>query len=503
MDTEIELKYLICDDLENTQLIQKLSNLLNELDANTSHKQKYLNNIYFDTADKALRHLDIGLRIRRNQDGESEQTIKTSGTVVAGLHQRPEYNLPVDGSFPTLNQFPEHIWPQGEDIEQLQSALMPIFSTDFTRHAWHIVFADGSEVELALDVGEISANGAFEAIKEIEIELLKGDKAHLFSLAERLFSQMQLRPGQSSKAARGYGLAFGQEAIIPSFHSAVIQLSPSLTIIESFISGFSQALTLKQQLVAAYIKEPKLELIKQIADVLALSRHGLWLYESYLPQVQAQDLRSQFGEVMQDLTWVESALQLQELTTVTGNYRKKIEYSQNLLSELKGKMQHFPSDAEMQAYFTSAKFNQLQLSQLALVMALSESEDSTVNLLSFASEWLDDGLVRLQEAISLEQSMQERQYLQSHALLIRSLLTGYWFGQLFAGEERSHFRRPWLDMHSGIDELENLCLLRATLQQQKELPKKLVNWLENKVDNLIQALEHCRQVALTIPPYWH
>ncbi|TLU67268.1 CYTH domain-containing protein [Thalassotalea litorea] len=503
MDTEIELKYLICDNLDNTQLIQKFTELLGELDVTTSHKQKFLNNIYFDSQKQVLRGLDIGLRIRKNQHGDAEQTIKTAGKVVAGLHQRPEYNLPVLGNFPTLAQFPNHIWPTGIDIESLESSLVPIFTTDFTRNAWHLKFADGSEVELALDTGVIEANGEREIIKEIEIELLSGDQAHLIRIAKLLFTGFNIRPGQHSKAARGYRLAYSQYTPLPGFDNSVIQLTQSMGVIESFSSGFEQALSLMQRLVAEYLREPRLELIKQIADVLALSRHGLWLYERYLPEQQSQQLRVQFGTILQDLTWVESALQLQELTTKTGNYRKKIEYSQNLLFELKGKLDTFPTDQEMKEYFTSARFNELQLAQLELILSLETSESSQQSLMEFASEWLDDGLKRLQQAISLEQNMEEQQYLQSHGLLIRSLLTGFWFGHLFEGEERSNFRRPWLDMHSGIDELENLCLLRATLQQQNELPKKLMNWLENKVDTLIQALEHCRQVALTIRPYWH
>ncbi|TKB47189.1 CYTH domain-containing protein [Thalassotalea mangrovi] len=505
MDTELELKYLICNDIEQNQLIENISALLAQPDVSVTPSQKYLSNVYFDTQDKRLRSLDIGLRIRKNQHGEAEQTIKTAGTVVAGLHQRPEYNLPVAGSFPELAEFPAHIWPDGEPVAQLQAALLPIFRTDFNRHCWMVQFADGSKVELALDIGLIVANDQQEAINEIELELVDGDAEHLFELSRLLISQLSLRPGQRSKAARGYQLAFNndaEQAAIPSFDSSVICLNESMNIRESFVSGFSQALMLKQQLVAAYLHQPKLELIKQIADVLALSRHGLWLYQDYLPESQSERIRTQFSGVLQDLTWVESALQLQELTTASGNYRKKVEYSQNLLTELQGKLQGFPSEQEMKMYFTSADFNELQLQELQLIVTLDTRVASESGLLEFASNWLDDGLQQLQRAISMEQNMAEQQYLQSHMVLVRSLLTGYWFGQLFAAEERCEFRRPWLDMHSGIDELENLCLLRETLQQQSKLPKKLVNWLESQVDCLIQALEHCRQVALSIPPYW-
>jgi triphosphatase len=52
-------------------------------------------NIYYETADNWLRRHDMGLRIRGDQ-GRYEMTLKIAGRVVGGLHQRPEYNIPLD-----------------------------------------------------------------------------------------------------------------------------------------------------------------------------------------------------------------------------------------------------------------------------------------------------------------------------------------------------------------------------------------------------------------------
>ncbi|VDZ57323.1 Uncharacterized conserved protein [Serratia odorifera] len=94
-----------------------------------------LTNIYFETDDNFLRRHDMGLRIR-GFDERFEMTIKTAGSVVAGLHQRPEYNVAIAAPELALAQFPADIWPQDCDVFALQQRLQPLFRTDFVREKW-------------------------------------------------------------------------------------------------------------------------------------------------------------------------------------------------------------------------------------------------------------------------------------------------------------------------------------------------------------------------------
>ena len=102
-----------------------------------------------------------------------EQTIKTSGKVIAGLHQRPEYNIDIDNNQPILSLFPEAIWPEEIDVNQLQQEIVELFSTNFTRHTWLITLANG-QVELAFDSGTIACKDFSQTpnIYEIELELV-------------------------------------------------------------------------------------------------------------------------------------------------------------------------------------------------------------------------------------------------------------------------------------------------------------------------------------------
>ncbi|MDW2041854.1 inorganic triphosphatase, partial [Vibrio sp. 2130-1] len=156
---------------------------------------------------------DIGLRIRRFDD-VFVQTVKTAGRVVAGLHQRPEYNAEHTNNEPDLSLHPSDIWPSGKNVATLQSELVPLFSTNFTREQWLIGMPDGSQVEVAFDQGMVVAQGEDgeerqEPICEVELELKSGQTDALFTLARSFCEQGGMRLGNLSKAAKGYRLATG------------------------------------------------------------------------------------------------------------------------------------------------------------------------------------------------------------------------------------------------------------------------------------------------------
>ncbi|TMP84992.1 inorganic triphosphatase, partial [Pseudoalteromonas ruthenica] len=105
-----------------------------------------------------LRALDIGLRTRCC-DNDCEQTIKLAGEVVGGLHQRPEYNLPLQSVKPDLMAFAQGIWPHAMQVSSINENLFQIFSTNFIRRTWLIETEQGSKIEVVLDKGEVVAQG--------------------------------------------------------------------------------------------------------------------------------------------------------------------------------------------------------------------------------------------------------------------------------------------------------------------------------------------------------
>ena len=207
MTKEIELKYLIPVNHGKSDLaVDKITAKLKEQNKTFIVDKKQLNNSYFDNEDLALRKMDTGLRIR-GANHKYEQTIKTAGTVVGCLHQRPEYNVNIESNHLNLLLFPKHIWPEQVDVVKLQQSLQVIFQTNFFRQIW-LITQENSVIELALDRGEIftSLNAKKISINEIEIELISGDEKDIFTLAEQLMTVIEMKPGNLSKAAQGYAL---------------------------------------------------------------------------------------------------------------------------------------------------------------------------------------------------------------------------------------------------------------------------------------------------------
>lgn len=201
MSQEIELKFIV-----SPHAVAQIKEMLNQL-AGSAPASCHLTNHYFETDDKLLRRHDMGLRIR-GRDTQYEMTLKTAGEVTGGLHQRPEYNCALDTPVLDLAKLPANVWPAGWTADALQAQLKPLFRTDFTRDTWTITH-EKSQIELALDQGEVVAGEHHEPLIELELELLEGETAALFSLAEALQDIPGLRMGYLSKAARGYHLAAG------------------------------------------------------------------------------------------------------------------------------------------------------------------------------------------------------------------------------------------------------------------------------------------------------
>ncbi len=207
MTTEIELKYqLSANNEDHNTIVADITDVLNAHKLFFEMNQNQLINDYFDNDNLDLRKMDFGLRIRTKAQ-RYEQTIKTAGKVVGGLHQRPEYNVDIANSKLDLSLFPVKIWPENVDVMTLQQSLQVIFSTNFSRQTW-LIHQDENIIELALDKGEICTTQGKPTvtINEVEIELVSGDEQALFDLAKKLMAVIPMQPSDLSKAARGYAL---------------------------------------------------------------------------------------------------------------------------------------------------------------------------------------------------------------------------------------------------------------------------------------------------------
>jgi len=168
-----------------------------------------LANVYFDTPDCALAKAKSALRLRRTPE-QWLQTYKTLGKSVAGLSNRQEWELPVEGEaleFEALLDACDDAAAH-EALERAAPDVIALFKTDFRRLVWDIE-REGSQIEVALDLGEITADVDGETrraeISELELELKSGEESALSMLAAELRGAFpELVPEDLSKAQRGY-----------------------------------------------------------------------------------------------------------------------------------------------------------------------------------------------------------------------------------------------------------------------------------------------------------
>src|SRR5262249_52086117 len=90
------------------------------------------------------------------------------------------------------------------------TSLHPIFETVVQRTTRSIKIKD-SEIELAIDDGEVRAGDERQDLREAEFELKAGSAEGLLLAAEKLLVGHELKLSSRSKAERGYRLALGKK----------------------------------------------------------------------------------------------------------------------------------------------------------------------------------------------------------------------------------------------------------------------------------------------------
>jgi inorganic triphosphatase YgiF len=218
--------------------------------------------IYYDSRDGALQRARLAYRVRREGDAWVA-TLKGEGQSAGGLHQRNEWNVPVNSQQADLTVFTD---PQA--IKLLapfrEAALQAILETRFERYESRVIHSDQSEILVALDRGEILAQGLRETILEIELELAQGEIAALLEMGEALCRVLPLIPDDESKMFRGLRLA----GLIAADGKAQREAAPALRRRENAGTALSNLLIQQsQQLLYAvrrYWAEPQTENFHQV-----------------------------------------------------------------------------------------------------------------------------------------------------------------------------------------------------------------------------------------------
>lgn len=301
MTIEIELKFIA-----TPAAAEKLAEAL----AAWPHQHsaaRALTNLYFETEDSQLRRWDMGLRIRGVGE-QYEMTLKTAGKTVGGLHQRPEYNVPLSAPELDISLLPQDVWPQGTDLHALQPRLKPLFSTHFQRETW-VVTVEESEIEVAFDRGEVAAGERSEPLYEVELELKQGQRATMLKFAGELIALGGLRLGSLSKAARGYQLAQGSE-VNPVRALPLQKAAAKATVEQGMVTALTAGLTHWQYHEEAWLRG-NAQAKEGVAEALETLRQAFSLFGALVPRKASSEIRQKLLLVEEQLA--EHALTAEQL----------------------------------------------------------------------------------------------------------------------------------------------------------------------------------------------
>lgn len=222
--------------LPDTETEMKLTASAAKLDALRAHPAlagpetcHLLDSTYFDTIGSRLGRRGAGLRVRRGEDGEREQTLKLVPTAGSPLRRR-EWTVKIAGPEPQPALFPRSA---RLILQRLLAGaeLQEIAATSVSRTS-RVVLHGTSEIEVSFDTGEIRAGTRTRPICELELELRAGRPADLLSLAATLPIGPGLRWSVTSKAQRAQDLAFDRlpRAVKPGRP----RLTPTMTLALGF-----------------------------------------------------------------------------------------------------------------------------------------------------------------------------------------------------------------------------------------------------------------------------
>jgi triphosphatase len=247
---------------------------------------------YYDTKKHKLRRHGLTLRVRSAGD-EYVQTVKTAAV---GGFARNEWEEKIDRATPDFRKTKKT--PVSSIMtKKSRSKLKPVFTTSVHR-VTRPIRVGSSEVELAVDRGEVSAGRRNSPIAEFELELKRGRTADLFRLARdcqrRTGGEFDLR----SKSERGYWLADGDDQA--AARAEPIQLQSEMTASEAFdVVTYS---TLRHfSANADGVRSLDSEAVHQMRVGLRRLRAAISLFKSFLPGSSTEKIKTELKWLTDEL----------------------------------------------------------------------------------------------------------------------------------------------------------------------------------------------------------
>jgi triphosphatase len=220
--TEVELKLFA-----PPANLPQLKHALIEMAPGSISSQERLLSTYYDSQDLDLERRGLTLRVRE-QGGRFIQTVKASELAGGNILSRGEWEDPLTG-----DRFDPDAPHSGAQLPQESIGnLRPIFISCVTRTRVKVELSPGTQIEAAIDEGEIRlvVGDRVEPISEVELELKSGDAGALYEIAVRLLEVAPIRIETRSKSQRGYQLVQGGQSAPAAARAEPLILDPDMAV---------------------------------------------------------------------------------------------------------------------------------------------------------------------------------------------------------------------------------------------------------------------------------
>ena len=219
---EIELKF----ELEPQDVARIASHPLFR-DRRTAEERDLIS-AYFDTGDFTLRKAGVYLRVRDTGTGYV-QTVKSMSSEAEPM-ERFEWERQITSPRPELDH------AEGTALApvltpEVRASLRRLFETVIKRKTY-LVASGASEIEVAIDQGEVVSGERRRPISELELELKHGETKDLLRLARKFAEALPLRLAVKTKAERGYELVEGGSHDVEK--AADIDIKPDMASADAF-----------------------------------------------------------------------------------------------------------------------------------------------------------------------------------------------------------------------------------------------------------------------------
>jgi len=466
--------------------------------------QKMLNT-YFDTANFKLREMAIGMRIRQVED-RLIQTVKSSGKAIGGLHQRNEDEIDLNRNKLDTTLISEpYLQILVEEALEEDGEFQACFDTDFERTQCLLTFSDGTKIEVALDLGTITAGEKSLPICEVELELVEGSAEYVFAIGRYLIKELDLTLANASKARRGYSLC---EAFSINYNRMqVTELSQGIQSEQAFEQICFSGLKHWQHYELFLNNENAHTAVLEMYRAMIYLQHMYIIFGGLIPRQATKDLRNNWN-------WLAKAMR--PIVDAAKHKRHLMRYLQlkadwDLVEDQRKKIQCEVEQAldEFKSLLATPRYNlmMLNMSQWLYLKEwrdfIPEKERDSLNIpiIDYAKKQLEHMLKELKRDLGPKVELAPKGYFKLIARIRRALDTGLFFGGLFDSQKRLAYRQSWVDLLDGIRELQmNDYIFELQLETHQQEETEL--WLAERNQPILDAIEQTRKAAFKSNPYW-